>query len=118
MPVGSRRSADMRITTVGDVHAIRDRLDIPGMGFLPVNAFVIDAEEPVLVDTGLPGSRAEFMDAVRSIIDLRTLSWIWLTHPDRDHIGALDTILEEAPQARLVCTFAAAGYLGLQRPVP
>jgi hypothetical protein len=88
------------------------------MGFLPVNAFVIRADEPVLVDTGLPGSRATFMEALRSVIDLRELSWIWLTHPDRDHLGALDTILEQAPQARLVCTFATAGYLALQQPVP
>lgn len=108
----------MHITTIGDVHAIRDRLDIPGMGSLPVNAFVIRAEEPVLVDTGLPGSQATFVDAVRSVIDLRELSWIWLTHPDRDHLGALDTILAQAPQARLVCTFATAGYLALQQPIP
>jgi hypothetical protein len=26
---------------------------IPGMGFLPVNAFVIKAREPVLIDTGM-----------------------------------------------------------------
>lgn len=108
----------MHIDTVGDVHAIRDRLDIPGMGSLPVNAFVIRAEEPVLVDTGLPGSRTSFLDALRSVIDPRALSWIWLTHPDRDHLGALDKILELAPGARLVCTYATAGYLALQHPVP
>lgn len=108
----------MHITSIGDVHAVRDRLDIPELGFLPVNAFVIRAEEPVLVDTGLPGSRATFLDAVRSVVDLRELSWIWLTHPDRDHLGALDEILELAPRARLVCTAATAGYLALQQPVP
>jgi hypothetical protein len=108
----------MHINTIGDVHAIRDRLDIPNMGSLPVNAFVVRAEEPVLVDTGLPGSRATFVDAVRSVIDLRELTWIWLTHPDRDHLGALDTILAQAPQARLVCTSATAGYLALQQQVP
>jgi hypothetical protein len=108
----------MHISTIGDVHAIRDRLEVPGMGYLPVNAFVIRADEPVLVDTGLPGSHAAFMDAVRSVIDLRELSWIWLTHPDRDHIGALYTVLEQAPRARLVCTAAAAGYLALQTAIP
>jgi hypothetical protein len=108
----------MHISTIGDVHAIRDRLEVPGMGFLPVNAFVVRAEEPVLVDTGLPGSQAAFVDAVRSVIDLGELSWIWLTHPDRDHLGALDTMLEQAPRARLVCTAAAAGYLALQQPIP
>jgi hypothetical protein len=107
----------MHISTISDVHAIRDRLDVPGMGFLPVNAFVIRADEPVLVDTGLPGSKAAFMDAVGSVIDLGELSWIWLTHPDRDHLGALDEVLARAPRARLVCTSAAAGYLALQQQV-
>lgn len=108
----------MHISTIGDVHAIRDRLEVPGMGYLPVNGFVVRGAEPVLVDTGLPGSQAEFVAAVRSVIDLRELSWIWLTHPDRDHLGALDTVLAKAPRARLVCTAAAAGYLLLQQQIP
>jgi flavorubredoxin len=37
--------------------------------------------------------------------------WIWLTHPDRDHTGALFDLLEAAPQARLVTTFLGAGIL-------
>ncbi|HZR48553.1 MAG TPA: MBL fold metallo-hydrolase [Streptosporangiaceae bacterium] len=108
----------MHISTIGDVHAIRDRLEVPGMGFLPVNGFVISGPEPVLVDTGLPGSQAAFVDALSSVLDLRKLSWIWLTHPDRDHLGALDTVLARAPRARLVCTAAAAGYLLLQQQIP
>ncbi|MQY12479.1 Anaerobic nitric oxide reductase flavorubredoxin [Streptomyces sp. RB5] len=108
----------MHIGTIGDVHALRDRLDVPGMGFLPVNAFVVHADEPVLVDTGLPGSRAEFLDAVGSVVDLRDLAYVWLTHPDRDHLGALDAVLELAPRARLVCTASAAGYLALGQQVP
>jgi hypothetical protein len=34
---------------------------IPGAGFLPVNAFVIKAKEPVLVDTGMGIESEEFM---------------------------------------------------------
>ena len=39
------------------------------MGFLPVNAFVIKTEEPVLVDTGMGIEGKEFMRALESIID-------------------------------------------------
>jgi flavorubredoxin len=39
------------------------------MGFLPVNAFVIKAREPVLVDTGMGIDGEEFMKALESIID-------------------------------------------------
>jgi hypothetical protein len=44
---------------------------IQGMGFLPVNAFVIKAREPVIVDTGMGIESEEFMKALSSIIDLR-----------------------------------------------
>jgi flavorubredoxin len=44
--------------------------------------------------------------------------WIWLTHPDRDHTGALFDLLEAAPQARLVTTFLGAGILSTQWPLP
>ena len=39
-----------------DVVALTDVLPIPGLGFLPVNAYLVRAEQPLLVDSGLPGS--------------------------------------------------------------
>ena len=36
-----------------DVAVLADRLEVPGIGHLPVNAFVLHAAEPVVVDTGL-----------------------------------------------------------------
>jgi hypothetical protein len=36
-----------------DVSVLNDYLEVPGLGFLPVNAFVIHAAQPVVVDTGL-----------------------------------------------------------------
>lgn len=38
-----------------DVTALDDHLKIPDIGHLPVNAFVLHAREPVVVDTGLSG---------------------------------------------------------------
>ncbi len=62
---------------------------IPGMGFLPVNAFVIKATEPVLVDTGMGMDREQVMKAFRSVVNPRDLRWVWLTHDDADHTGSL-----------------------------
>jgi hypothetical protein len=104
----------MQVQRIGDVSAIRDAVEIPGLGALAVNAFVIHAEEPVLVDTGRPIVKDEFLAAVRSVIDPSTIRWVWLTHPDRDHMGALIDILELAPQARLVTSFMGFGYLGVE----
>jgi glyoxylase-like metal-dependent hydrolase (beta-lactamase superfamily II) len=96
-----------------DVSILPSSMPIPGLGILPVNAFVIAGEEPVLVDTGLHQDRGAFQDALGSVIDPADLRWIWLTHPDQDHVGSLRDILEAAPQARLITTFLGFGILSL-----
>jgi len=74
-------------TLTSDVTAVQDAMEIPGIGVLPVNAFLLRAAQLMLVDTGLPGSRDTLLDAVGKLIDLADLRWIWLSHPDRDHTG-------------------------------
>jgi hypothetical protein len=109
----------MRTFRVGDdVTVLSDALEVPGIGFLPVNAFVLHAREPVVVDTGLGLPDRDFMATVSSVIDPATVRWIWLTHPDRDHTGGIFALLEAAPQARLVTTFIAAGIMSTERPLP
>lgn len=90
-------------------------LPVPGMGVLPVNAFVIEAEQPLLVDTGLAALESEFMDCLGSILDLEAIRWIWVTHTDPDHIGNLRAILAKAPNAQVVTTFLGAGKMGLSQ---
>ena len=90
----------------------------PASGFLPVNAYVLHAEQPVLVDTGLPASRADFLEALWNQIEPADLRWIYLTHPDRDHTGSLMEVLQAAPAARVVTTFLGLGILSLEYPIP
>src|SRR5579859_6399159 len=101
-----------------DVSVLGDYLEVPGLGFLPVNAFVIHAAQPVVVDTGLGLPGRDFRAALAEVIDPADVAWIWLTHPDRDHTGGLFTLLEAAPQARVVTTFAGAGIMSTERPLP
>ena len=76
-------------TPATDVVALADAALIPGLGYLPVSAYLLSAEQPVLVDTGLPDSRSGFLEALWNLIDPADLRWIYLTHPDRDHTGSL-----------------------------
>jgi hypothetical protein len=101
-----------------DVTVLNDHLPIPGVGFLPVNAFVLHAQEPVVIDTGLGLPDRDFVETLKTIIDPSEVRWIWLTHPDRDHTGGLFNLLEAAPQARLITTFIGAGIMGTERPLP
>jgi glyoxylase-like metal-dependent hydrolase (beta-lactamase superfamily II) len=85
-----------------DVHVFPANLSIPGVGVLPINAFLLMAEEPVLVDTGIGFDSPEFIDAVSSIVPLDEIKWVWLTHDDADHTGSIQRVMELAPNAKLV----------------
>jgi len=101
-----------------DVTVLNDQMEVPTIGFLPVNAFVLHAEQPVVIDTGLSLPGRGFMDALGSVMDPKDVRWIWLTHPDRDHTGAIFDLLEAAPQARVVTTFLNVGIMSTARPLP
>ncbi len=101
-----------------DTVALSVWLPVAGFGVLPVNAFVIRAAEPVLIDTGLALAREEFLAALRETIDPQALKWIWLTHVDPDHVGNLAALLAEAPRARVVTSFLGMAKLDMsQLPV-
>jgi hypothetical protein len=93
-------------------------MEVPGLGFLPVNAFVIHSAEPVVVDTGLGLADRDFVASLAEVMDPADVRWIWITHPDRDHTGGVFALLEAAPQARVVTTFTGAGIMSTERPLP
>ncbi len=101
-----------------DVTLLSDCAEIPGIGFLPVNSFVLHSEQPVVVDTGLSTSDKDFVSDLSGVMDPADVRWIWLTHPDRDHTGGLFELLAAAPQARLVTTFIGAGIMSTEWEVP
>src|SRR5919201_4716442 len=101
-----------------DVTVLNDHLEVPGLGFLPINAFVLHAAEPVVVDTGVGLPDRDFVASLAQVIDPSDVRWIWLTHPDRDHTGGLHALLEAAPQARVVTTFIGVGIMSTERPLP
>lgn len=101
-----------------DITVLSDHLPVPGVGFLPVNAFVLHATEPVVIDTGLGLPDRDFLEHLGSVIDPQDVRWIWLTHPDRDHTGGIFRLLQAAPRARLVTTFLSVGIMSCERPLP
>jgi len=103
---------------VPGIEVLPAHLPIPGAGFLPVNAFVIKAKEPVLVDTGMVIESDDFMAVLQSVIDLQDLRWLWLTHDDADHTGSIRKILEAAPQVRLVANSLAVLRMSTVWSVP
>jgi flavorubredoxin len=101
-----------------DVHVLPTTLPLPGLGVLPINAYVLHADEPVLVDTGLASDGDAFIAALESVIDPATIRWVWLTHDDADHTGNIQRVFEIAPNARLVSHGLAALRMSSWWPVP
>ncbi|MFX0575870.1 MBL fold metallo-hydrolase [Nocardia nepalensis] len=101
-----------------DVTALSDCIEVPGLGFIPVNAFVLHAAEPVVIDTGLANSDKDFLAELARVLDPAEVRWIWLTHPDRDHTGGLWRLLEAAPRARIVTTFIGVGIMSCEWTIP
>lgn len=101
-----------------DVHVLPHNSPLPGIGVLPINAYVVLAEEPVLIDTGIGVDGDDFLDGLASIVDLRALRWVWLTHDDADHTGNIQRVLEAAPEARLVTNAFSALRMATWWPVP
>ena len=106
-------------TATPGVDVISRTADLPALGSIPINAFVLHGTEPVLVDTGAVADSAEFLATLASVIDPAKLRWIWLTHSDFDHIGSLAPILEMNPEVRVLTSFLGVGIMGLSStPLP
>ena len=101
------------------VDAITTIADIPTLGSLAINSFVLHGAEPILVDTGTVAGNREFMLELASVIDSSQLRWVWLTHTDFDHIGSLAALLDTNPQLRVITSFLGMGIMGLSStPIP
>lgn len=105
------------ISVAPDTTCLSSAMPVPGFGVLPVNAFLIRAAQPVLVDAGLPALVDATLASLSNLIDPADLRWIWLTHCDTDHLGALESLLELAPKARIVTNYLGMGKLSMRMAV-
>jgi len=93
-------------------------LEAPPVGHFPMNSMVIRGAEPVLVDTGSPATRAQWLEAVWSVVDPADVKWVFLTHDDRDHAGNLLPVLAACPNATLLTTWFSIGRMAEEWETP
>ncbi len=65
------------------------------------NAFLIDAEEPMLFHTGLRGMFGGIREAVERVMPVERLRWISFGHYEADECGSMNEWLAVAPQAEV-----------------
>jgi flavorubredoxin len=70
-----------------------------------LHSLVINGREPIVVDTGTPANREQWLKDVFSIVDPGDVRWIFLSHDDVDHSGNLAELMEACPNATLVSTW-------------
>ena len=85
------------------IHSAQDALGQPLVVYL--NAMVIKAEEPVIVDTNTIANRKQWLDDVFSLVEPADVKWIYLSHDDVDHTGNLEQAMEACPNATLVMSW-------------
>ena len=75
--------------------------------------FVIRDDEPTLVETSFRRRHDEVMEAVRKVIDPRSIRHIVVPHFEGDECGGLNHFLEAAPHARAIASpIGARGSVG------
>jgi flavorubredoxin len=95
-------------TLVGEdtyvIHQVQEALGEPL--FVYLNSMVILGKEPVIVDTGTPANRENWLNDVFSLVEPNDVQWVFLSHDDVDHSGNLDQVMALCPHAKLVCNWA------------
>ncbi len=68
------------------------------------NAYLIEEEKTVLVDTVWTPHKDTFVENLKSEIDLKKIDYIIANHGECDHSGSLVALMEEIPNTPIYCT--------------
>lgn len=75
------------------------------------NAYLIEEEKTVLIDTVWSPHRSEFVENLKSEIDLQKIDYVIMNHGEEDHSGALPALMAEIPDIPIYCTANAVQSL-------
>lgn len=75
------------------------------------NAYLIEEEKTVLIDTVWTPHRFDFVENLKQNIDLNKIDFIVANHGECDHSGALTAIMDEIPDTPIYCSALAVKSL-------
>lgn len=101
-----------------DTYPVPRLLPAGDLGFVPVNSMVITGREPVIVDTGAPLHREQWLADVFGLVAPEDVKWIFLSHDDTDHVGNVREVLEQCPSATLLTDFQTWQRLSVDLELP
>lgn len=68
------------------------------------NAYLIEEEKTVLVDTVWTPHRFDFVDNLSKEVDLEKIDFVVANHGECDHSGSLTALMEKIPDTPIYCT--------------
>jgi len=86
------------------IHQVQPALGQPL--FVYLNSMVILGQEPMIIDTGTPANREQWLEDVFSLVEPSDVRWVFVSHDDVDHTGNLEQVMDACTKARLVCNWA------------
>lgn len=98
----------------------RDALDIPGTpSQLPCNFYLVrGSTRSILIDAGVPGSSETTLAAIESVIAPEALDYVFVTHGDLDHCGAVEALVARNPDLRVLSNFEAMAKMDMFGGIP
>ena len=75
------------------------------------NAYLIEEEKCVLIDTVWTPHRFDFVENLKQEIDLKKIDFIVANHGECDHSGSLTALMDEIPGTPIYCTANAVKSL-------
>lgn len=78
---------------------------------LSFNQYLLLADEPVLIHTGSVDMAKELLLLLKKALDGKALAYIFISHFESDECGGLGVILNEFPEAKVLCSEVTARQL-------
>ena len=75
------------------------------------NAYLVEEEKTVLIDTIWTPYRFDFVENLKKEIDLKKIDYVIANHGECDHSGALTALMAEIPDTPIYCTAQAVKSL-------
>lgn len=75
------------------------------------NAYLIEEEKTVLMDTVWAPHQFEFLENLKKEVDLKSIDYIIVNHGENDHSGSLPALMELIPDTPIYCTANAVKSL-------
>lgn len=84
------------------------------------NAYILDRDGLVVIDTGIPGSGKKILSYITAMLhrDPADIKTVIITHFHTDHIGGIPALKTAAPGLRVAAHASDAGYISGQTPLP